>query len=213
MLFEVPAFGPFKKKSTPEVSEPETPFSQMTREEREWAMRDQLRKPGYEETSLAAGKGIIVGGEPETYPEEKGEVPVSVHKDGILVAEGESDCSTEEKVGFMEGWSEDLSGVARSIPGIFPGRAGNSRYENSTGLLVEWDAEGVRPVWIRATGSGDSFRLRREEIREFSEIAEAFSLSELEGAFDGARIALERLTEDDERKKNGPQPPSAESEA
>lgn len=203
MMFEVPAFGPFRKKSAPEAPQSEKVFSEMSRAEREQAMRDELRKSRYRETKVDAGEGIIVGGEPETYPIEETEVHTVIRDDGILIGEDEPEYSVEQKIGFMEEWSEDLSGVARGVSGS--GRAGASLYETSTGLLVEWDGEGVRPVWIKMEESGDS--LRNAEVREFSEIAESFPLSAIEAAFDGARVALESVKKEEERRKNGPQPP------
>lgn len=204
-MFEVPAFGPFKKKVPSDTPESGKPFSEMDRAEREWAMRNQLWKSKYRETQADAGEGIIVGGESGTYPIKKTEALNAVQDNGILIGESEPDYSTEQKVGFMEGWSEDLSEIIRNIPGIYPARAGSSKYETSSGLLVEWDAEGVRPVWIHATGSGDS--IRREEVRDFSEIAEAFTHSEIEHVFGAAKIVLEGIKAEEERKKNGPQPP------
>ncbi|NTV55328.1 MAG: hypothetical protein HGA16_02405 [Candidatus Moranbacteria bacterium] len=209
MIFEVPAFGPFKKK-TPDISKPEKPFFQMDIPTREQTMRDLLRNPKYQETKADMGTGITVGWEPETYPIEKTGERDDVRDDGILVGEDKPEYLMEQKLGFMKGWCEDLSVEARSIPGISPGRAGNSRYEASTGLLVEWDEEGVRPVWMKTEGSGDTFQ--KVEIRDLPIIAESFSLSEIESAFDGARDALEYLKRSETIKNGGPKPPAELSE-
>lgn len=205
MMFEVPAFGPFKKKVLSDTPQPEKTFAGMGRVEREQTMRNQLHASRYRETKAEAGEGIIVGGEPETYPVVKTEARDAVQDDGLLAGEDESKYSVEQKVEFMKAWSDDLSRIACGIPGILPGRAGASQYETSTGLLVEWDTDGARPVWIRMEESGDS--LRKDEIRDISEIAKSFPLSLLEAAFDGAKTALERLKRSEAIKKGGPKPP------
>jgi len=170
MLFEIPLFGR-KKKEEPVSPVPEG--QEKGRRELEGEFRDLLRKGSYEETSAESGKDIIEGEGKETY-------------------------STVEKAGFLGAWSQDLSELTAGIPDIGKGRVGNAAYGTSIGLFVEWDADGVRPVWVKR--AADEASGEGEEEREPLEIAGNFPFPVLEGAFDNAKAELERLKAESIRK-------------
>jgi len=181
MLYELPPFG----KSGKEEEQKNDPVHEKSRAELEGEFRTLMNKGRYEETSASAGVGIVEGDGKETY----------------IIA---------EKVGFLGAWSADLAGIAESLPETSKGRIGASRDEASAGLLVEWDRDGVRPVWIRQSETGASDR--PEKVFDMLKIASAFTLPELEAAYDATKTELERLKEDEERKGGGPQPLNAETE-
>ncbi|MEI7749682.1 MAG: hypothetical protein WCJ25_01620 [Candidatus Moraniibacteriota bacterium] len=180
MLFELPPFEKAGKKEEPKND----PVHEKNRAGLEGEFRALMNKRRYEETSASAGAGIIEGDGKETY-------------------------DIAEKVGFLGAWNADLAEIVESLPEVSKGQAGASRYERSSGLLVEWDQDGVRPVWIRRSESGASGST--EKVFDMLEIANRFTFLELERAYDNAKAELERLKKDEERKQNGPQPPSMES--
>lgn len=168
MLFEIPWKG-LKKKETPKGGESsESGDQEKSRAELESEIRDLMYRGSYEETKADAGKGIIEG-------------------DGEIY-------STIEKAGFLGAWNQDLSALAAGIPDVKKGRIGNSRHGTSVGLFVEWDSEGVRPVWVKRAADEDG--KGADEERDPLVIAEALPFPVLEGAYDNAKAELERLKAD-----------------
>jgi len=174
MLFEIPWSG--KRKGNEKDGRPSEASSAeggtKSRAELESEFRDLMRKGMYEETKADAGKGIIEG-DGETY-------------------------SPEEKAGFLGACSQDLSEFAAGIPDLGAGRAGNARYGTNVGLFVEWDSDGVRPVWVRH--AADERSGSADEERDPIVIAKQLPFPVLEGAFDNAKTELERLKAESIRK-------------
>ena len=180
MLFEVPMTG----KNGKNASIDRESRRRQTKQELEVELQTQMNAHKYEETKASSGSGIIEGEGTEAY-------------------------ELSEKVGFLGAWNAELAEVVDGIPDISKGRAGNARYETETGLLVEWDRDGTRPVLVERSGSGES--VRTKEIYDLLEIAKRFTLTELEAAYDGAKAKLEHLKLAEEREKGGPRQPLSES--
>ncbi|NTW46322.1 MAG: hypothetical protein HGB18_04720 [Candidatus Moranbacteria bacterium] len=191
MLFEIP--WPKRKGSVSESGAPN---------------REALQ-PTSEAAPDPREAGIIVGGEPETYPAERPVASDPVRDDGIISSEGGPEYSLEEKVGFLSAWRDDLAELARSIEDLPSDEVFNTLQADEAALKIGWDKTGdVRLTWMRKTGEGESSR--RDEVDDMQKIAEAFPLAVLETVFDRAKDVLEYHRKRQELKKGGPQPPDAE---
>lgn len=191
MLFEIP--WPKRRGSGEESEVPKQETSQSNKET----------------VSDPREKGIIVGGEPETYPAEKPMVLEPFRDDGIVVGEERPEYSSAEKVNFLNSWKGELSELAQSIENLPSDKVFNTLEADAATLEIGWDGTGdVRLTWIRKTGEGES--AIREDVTDAERIAEAFPLAVLESVFDRAKGRLEYYRKRQELKKGGPQPPSAE---
>ncbi|NTW90225.1 MAG: hypothetical protein HGB37_04950 [Candidatus Moranbacteria bacterium] len=199
MLFEIP--WPKKKGSEGNVSDVQKPEDK----------KETSEPPRHDEVDPREA-GIIVGGEPETYPAERQNAPEPVRTDGIVSAEDRSEYSLEEKISFLSAWTDELSGMANGIENLSPEHVFNTiRAEDAT-LVIDWDEGGdVRLTWIRKSEEGEPSK--SEAVTDIMEIAEAFPLAVLETVFDRAKDVLEYNRKRQELRKGGPKPLSAESEA
>lgn len=173
------------------------------------AQRQETSQSKKETVSDPREKGIIVGGEPETYPAEKPMVLEPFRDDGIVVGEERPEYSSSEKVNFLNSWKGELTELAQSIENLPSDKVFNTLDAEKAPLQIGWSKSGnVRLTWIHKTGEGETAMC--EEVTDVERIAEAFPLAVLESVFDRAKGVLEYYRKREELKKGGPQPPSAE---
>ena len=143
--------------------------------------------------------------------EGRGEPSDILRREPIIDGESKDvNYTLPEKIGFLSTWSDELSGLAKSVGNLSPDRVINTLREEDAELLVEWDESGmVSPGWIRTTGEGET--AKKEAVTDIFEIAEAFPLAVLETVFDRAKDALEYQKKREIFMQNGPQPPNEES--